>query len=164
MTCSLPPPWSDLKVSNVSLVKTYTYISDIFVPDQSRSFQSLAAVHHSERKTQKIIKDTIFTLLFKNSITIHIIHKEKTNETMFNELGAKKVSLLAEVSHGEAFLPRRERPLLAGKKKVSSTACHSGISTSPKKIFDEHWLQFFCNLNSPKKLHLPIGQVKNRNH
>ena len=137
LTCSLPSTWSDLKVSNVSLVKTYTYISDIFVPGQSRSFQSLAAVHHSERKTQKIIKDTIFTLLFKNSITIHIIHKEKTNETMFNELGAKK---------------------------VSSTACHSGISTSPKKIFDEHWLQFFCNLNSPKKLHLPIGQVKNRNH
>ena len=25
-------------------------------------------------------------------------------------------------------------------------------------------LQFFCNLNSLKKLHLLIGQVKNRNH
>ena len=77
LTCSLPSPWSDLKVSNVSLFKTYTYISDIFVPDQSRSFQSLAAVHHSERKTHKIIKDTVFILLFKKSIIIHII-KVKT--------------------------------------------------------------------------------------
>ena len=25
-------------------------------------------------------------------------------------------------------------------------------------------LQYFCNFNSPKNLHLPVGQVKNRIH
>ena len=55
-----------------------------------------------------------------------------------------------------------------GAKKVGFTACHSGklllVCTSPrvfqvarKKLFDEqHWLQFFCNLNFPKELHLPF--------
>ena len=43
-----------------------------------------------------------------------------------------------------------------GAKKVSFT--------SPKKFFDEHWLQFFCNLNSLKELCLPVRQVKNRDH
>ena len=51
-------------------------------------------------------------------------------------------------------------------KKVQAAAV--GLAWLPvvrkKKIVDVHWLQFFCNLNSPKKLHLLVRQVKNRNH
>ena len=65
---------------------------------------------------------------------------------------------------------------LQGAKKVSFTACYLGklqlactspqiISTSPKTLFDQQdSLQSFCNLNFPKKQHLPVGQVENRNH
>ena len=48
------------------------------------------------------------------------------------------------------------------ERKVCFTACFGGklklACTSPRvKIFDEqNWLQFFCNLNSSKKLHLPV--------
>ena len=35
----------------------------------------------------------------------------------------------------------------------------------PETLFDQqNWLQSFCNLNFPKKQHLPNGQVKNKNH
>ena len=50
---------------------------------------------------------------------------------------------------------------------VATVACTSPqvISTSPKTLFDQQdWLQSFCNLNFPKRLHLPVGQVKNKNH
>jgi len=58
-----------------------------------------------------------------------------------------------------------------GAKKVSFTACHSGkqqlactspqvISTSPQTLFDQQdWLQSFCNLNFPKKQHLPWTKI-----
>ena len=39
------------------------------------------------------------------------------------------------------------------------------ISTSPKNVLMSRLIsQLFCNLNSSKKLHLPIGQVNNRIH
>ena len=37
-----------------------------------------------------------------------------------------------------------------GAKKVSF-ASPRVISTSPKKICDEHWLQFFCNFEFPQR-------------
>ena len=58
-----------------------------------------------------------------------------------------------------------------GAKKVIFTACHSGklkltftspnvISTSPKNVLISRLIsQFFCNLNSSKKLHLPVWHV-----
>ena len=59
-----------------------------------------------------------------------------------------------------------------GAEKVR--ACHSGklqlTCTSPrvilknekKKLDEQDWLQFFCNVNFPQKIHLPVMQVKNR--
>ena len=39
------------------------------------------------------------------------------------------------------------------------------ISTSPKNVLTSRLIsQFFCNLNSSKKIHLPIGQVYNKIH
>ena len=73
-----------------------------------------------------------------------------------------------------AVLPRLELGRKTRAKKVSFTACLSSklqlactsqrvILTSPENSFDEQdWLQFFCNLSTPEKLNLPIGQVKNR--
>ena len=61
-----------------------------------------------------------------------------------------------------------------GAKKVSFTACHSGklslactspqvISISPQTLFDQQdWLQSFCNLNFPKKQHLPSGKLRTK--
>ena len=69
----------------------------------------------------------------------------------------KKVHVTLNCCSKNGWLDRQ------GAKKVSFTS-PKVISTSPKKFFDEHWLQFFCNLNSLKELCLPIGQVKNRNH
>ena len=66
--------------------------------------------------------------------------------------------------------------VLQGVKKVIFTACNSGklkvkftspnvISTSPKNVLMSRLSsQFFCNLNSSKKIHLPIGQGNNRIH
>ena len=63
-----------------------------------------------------------------------------------------------------------------GAKKAMFTSCHWGklkltllaqtsFSTSPKNILMFGLIsQFFCNLNSSKKLHLLIGQVNNRIH
>ena len=70
----------------------------------------------------------------------------------------------------------KESKEIQGAKKVIFTACHSGklkltftspnfISTSPKNVSMSRLIsQFFCKLNSSKKIHLPIGQVKNRIH
>ena len=61
-------------------------------------------------------------------------------------------------------------------KKAMFTSCHWGklkltllaqtsFSTSPKNVLMFGLIsQFFCNLNSSKKLHLLIGQVNNRIH
>ena len=63
-----------------------------------------------------------------------------------------------------------------GVKKVMFTSCHWGklrltllaqtsFLTSPKNVVMFRLIsQFFCNLNSSKKLHLLIGQVNNRIH
>ena len=63
-----------------------------------------------------------------------------------------------------------------GAKEVIFTACHlcklkltftspNIISTSPKNVLMSTLIsQFFCNLNSSKKLHLPVEQVNNRIH
>ena len=63
-----------------------------------------------------------------------------------------------------------------GCKKIIFTACHLGklkltftslniISTSPENVLRSRLIsQFFCNLNSSKKLHLSIRQVNNRIH
>ena len=68
----------------------------------------------------------------------------------------KKVHVTLNCCSKNGWLDRQ------GAKKVSLTS-PKVISTSPKKFFDEHWLQFFCNLNSLKELCLPLGQVMNRN-
>ena len=61
-----------------------------------------------------------------------------------------------------------------GAKKVSFTACHlcklylactspKVIPTSLKKIDEQNWLQFFCNLNFPPKNHFlncPSGKLR----
>ena len=43
-------------------------------------------------------------------------------------------SLLAEVSHDEAFLPRRERPLLAGNRMPKMCAIPQLVSAPLKSI------------------------------
>ena len=48
-----------------------------------------------------------------------------------------EVSLLAEVSHDEAFLPRRERPLLAGKGEVKRLIKIRGFSQNSTCVVDE---------------------------
>ena len=52
----------------------------------------------------------------------------------------------------------------SGKLQLACTSPQV-ISTSPQTLFDQlDLLQSFCNLNFPKKQHLPVGQVKNKNH
>ena len=66
---------------------------------------------------------------------------------------------------------RKQQHTSQDAKKVSFTACHSGklllARPSPKnqswrekKHLDEHWLQFFCNWNSPKKFICPSGTLR----
>ena len=52
----------------------------------------------------------------------------------------------------------------SGKLQLACTSPQV-ISTSPQTLFDQlDLLQSFCNLNFHKKQHLPVGQVKNKNH
>ena len=50
--------------------------------------------------------------------------------------------------------------------RTEACASPKVISTSPQNILTNRndWLQFFCDLNSSKKTHLSVGQVKNIIH
>ena len=64
------------------------------------------------------------------------------------------LSLLAEVSHNEAKMPRRERPLLAGKwslctirkkiKTVGFKACYTNSKWKPKRFNQRGGLSNYC--------------------
>ena len=49
---------------------------------------------------------------------------------------------------------------LSFRQAVASMYWSKVTSTSLKNIFDEHWLQFFCTLNSPKNFTCPLGKIR----
>ena len=88
------------------------------------------------------------------------LHLRYRNSTQWN-----KETEIKYCSYTKMFLHYQ------GAKKVSFTACHSSklylacsspkvISTRLKKIDEQDWLQFFCNLNSPKKTTCRSGKLR----
>ena len=63
--------------------------------------------------------------------------------------------------------PGRNSLFYKGEQWITLLQCNAVkhlFQLARKKLDEQDWLQFFCNLNSPKKNRLPIGQVKNRIH